>query len=250
MNQTGFSKNSITVFWDFDGTLVSRPSVWSESFLEVLNENIPRHPYEVQSIRKQLSAGFPWHSPDKPWLDCTEPEAWWDRMSVTFESALRNLGVEGLLAARLGKLVRHHVLLNQKKNTLFEDVIPALDLLKGRGIRQIILSNHVPELNQIVSEVGITSYFDEIISSALIGYCKPHEEIFRYAKNLVNSDQIWMVGDNVDADFHGAIKAGMSAILIRAKNSDVSPAFENALEAARYIISGEKHVSQMFQNPL
>ena len=58
--------------------------------------------------------------------------------------------------------------------------------------------------------------FDHVTNSAVIGYEKPHPEIFRLALEAAgNPTSAWMVGDNVTADILGAEQAGISGILVR-----------------------------------
>ena len=55
---------------------------------------------------------------------------------------------------------------------LFEDAAVALDVLSEFGWRHAILSNHVPELGEIVQSLGVRSRFDAVYTSALTGYEK------------------------------------------------------------------------------
>jgi putative hydrolase of the HAD superfamily len=80
----------------------------------------------------------------------------------------------------------------------------------------VILSNHVPELEAIISGLGIRDRFAAVITSALIGYEKPHPEAFRIAlAKAGHPETVWMVGDNPRADVAGAEAAGIPAILVR-----------------------------------
>jgi len=77
------------------------------------------------------------------------------------------------------------------------------------------LSNHVPELHAIVKSVGLGPFIDEVISSANVGFEKPHPAIFALARELAgNPKEVWMVGDNQQADVEGSRAAGIPAILV------------------------------------
>jgi len=57
---------------------------------------------------------------------------------------------------------------------------------------------------------------DTKISSALIGYEKPHPEAYAIGLRATGgADEVWMVGDNPVADVQGAEAAGIPAILVR-----------------------------------
>jgi putative hydrolase of the HAD superfamily len=79
-----------------------------------------------------------------------------------------------------------------------------------------ILSNHVPELPELVGALGIAPYVDAVFTSALTGFEKPHPEAFRYALRAFGDPQhVWMVGDSPTADVQGAEALGLRAILVR-----------------------------------
>lgn len=64
-----------------------------------------------------------------------------------------------------------------------------------------MVSNHVPELQEIVDALGIGRVFHAVLSSGVIGYEKPHARMFEAALELtVPGAPVWMVGDSVEAD--------------------------------------------------
>lgn len=83
------------------------------------------------------------------------------------------------------------------------------------GWRQLILSNHVPELASIVRALGIDQYLDAVISSAFVGYEKPHPAAYAAAMDIAGSPlRAWMIGDSLEADALGADRVGLAAILV------------------------------------
>ncbi len=90
-----------------------------------------------------------------------------------------------------------------------------LEQLKARGYRLAIISNggHDTRLN-IIKGLGFGHYFDEIISSGLVGISKPHPEIFLHtAERLtVLPEQCLYIGDHPVNDIQGATQAGMHAL--------------------------------------
>jgi putative hydrolase of the HAD superfamily len=68
---------------------------------------------------------------------------------------------------------------------------------------------------------------DDLLTSAAIGYEKPHPEAFRLALGTVSPERAWMIGDNPVADIGGANGVGAHAILVRhadARHHDVRSA--------------------------
>jgi putative hydrolase of the HAD superfamily len=99
---------------------------------------------------------------------------------------------------------------------VFEDVVPVLTRLSALQWQHIVLSNHVPELPQLVERLGLGRHFEAVHTSAHTGVEKPNPEAFlRVAATLPVGATIWMIGDNPLADVQGAEAAGIPAILVR-----------------------------------
>jgi putative hydrolase of the HAD superfamily len=227
------------ILWDFDGTLAWRDGLWGSALMQALDEQEPGHGVIRDNIRPYLRDGFPWHRPERPHPELCSPEAWWAETEGLIARAFRAVGFE-THARELAKAA-HAAFIDPAGYQLFDDAIPALERLANAGWRHVVLSNHVPELEDIVVSLGLRRHFDAVISSALTGYEKPHPEAFRLALEMAGSpERLWMVGDNPVADIEGAERAGIPAILV---HSD-SPARRRArdlLEAAAIIAgAGER----------
>ncbi len=93
---------------------------------------------------------------------------------------------------------------------------PALERVKTAGWRNLIVSNHIPELAELVHGLDLTRHFDAIISSGVVGYEKPHRRLFDAALRHVRAGEtVWMIGDNPDADCRPVCELGMGAVLVR-----------------------------------
>jgi putative hydrolase of the HAD superfamily len=98
---------------------------------------------------------------------------------------------------------------------LFDDTLPALERLSRVGWRHAILSNHVPELGQIVAGLGLADMVEHVSCSAETGYEKPHARAYASVLDRLHPVEAWMVGDNVVADVLGAEAVGLPAVLVR-----------------------------------
>lgn len=98
----------------------------------------------------------------------------------------------------------------------FEDVLPALDRLASRGVRMAVISNWDSRLEGLLQTMGLTRYFETVISSAVVGLCKPDPRIFELACDRlgVASKEVAHVGDHHYADVVGASSAGLRPVLI------------------------------------
>lgn len=202
------------LWWDFDGTLVSRPAMWSEAGHMVLAERCPQLNVQRETLGRHLQSGFPWHHPDRDHTGLTTAEAWWDAVDHRFADAFVELGwVDAHRARPLDRL--RQCILAPDRYRVFDDVEPVLSLLRDRGWRHVIVSNHVPELPSLVDGLGLARWFDAIVTSAQVGFEKPHPRLFEAARAVSARGAIWMIGDNPVADFAGARSVGINAVLVR-----------------------------------
>lgn len=208
--------SSRVILWDFDGTLAYRPNEWRGCLIEVLDEHAPDHGITLESIRPHLQAGFPWHRPDLPHPELSDPETWWALVQSILANGLRAEGMTDVRSEEIARIFRRRYIDGSTAWTLSPGVVPVLTRLANKGWRHVILSNHVPELPDLVDGVGLGPLVEIVISSAIVGYEKPHPEIFALARKLCGDPQeLWMVGDNPQADIEGARLAKIPAILVQ-----------------------------------
>ncbi len=233
-------RRELIIFWDFEGTLVDRPGRWRSALMEVLDTNEPEHQVEMEQIRPYLRNGFPWNRPEEPHTYLTTSEEWWSETNQIFTNAYQRVGFNRKRAEELSSLVRN-AFVNPDRFIIYEDTIPALVYLTEKGWKHVILSNHVPELSEIVKSIGLSPYINYCITSGVTGYEKPNPKAFQNALELVGyPKQVWMVGDNLEADVRGAVSIGLPAILARSHNDgNVKYYAHDLLEAASIIESNE-----------
>lgn len=206
------------MFWDFDGTLASRPGGWRGALIEALTDANPRHLVDVADLAPGLQVGFPWHRPEIEHLHLDTPDAWWAELTARLELAYTQAGLTSQIASSAAGLVRQHYC-DPRRWTLFPDSRPVLEQLGHAGWRHFIVSNHVPELPELVSELGLDDLVESVVSSALTGYEKPNPKMFAEAIRRAGTPRtIWMVGDSPTADIAGAEAVGIPSILVRTPN--------------------------------
>lgn len=204
------------ILWDFDGTLAYRPKEWRGCLVEVLDEYEPGHGISSEAIRPNLQDGFPWHQPDRPHPELSDPEIWWAKVQSILATGLQAEGMSHERSEEITRLFRLRYTDGSVAWKLSPDVVPVLTRLANEGWRNVILSNHVPELSDIVEGVGLGELVDQVISSAIVGYEKPHPAIFELAREICGDPkEVWMVGDNQQADVEGARAVGIPAILVQ-----------------------------------
>ncbi|WP_054957290.1 HAD family hydrolase [Paenibacillus dakarensis] len=208
------------LFWDFDGTLGYRKTgMWGASMLQALIEYDPNTKLTAPDFRQFLMSGFPWHHPEKSYTYINSAEAWWEPIQRKFVEGFVHYGVPYVDAERLAVNTKT-LFLDKSYWALFDDTLDTLDELKNLGWKHVIVSNHVPELGEIIEYLGLKHKIIDFVNSALVGYEKPNPSIFQHALSRSgNPKHVWMIGDNFDADVLGAERIGIRSILVRNTDS-------------------------------
>ena len=126
-------------------------------------------------------------------------------------------------AARVSSLVRKrwHELGSEIPLALYPDVEPTLKDLVHDGYSLGLISNAPPDTGKAVEALGLRKYLRTEVISGVVGYTKPHPEIFRIALREagVGPEEAVHVGDLYEADIAGARNAGIKGILIDREGS-------------------------------
>jgi putative hydrolase of the HAD superfamily len=145
-------------------------------------------------------------------------QVFWDEF---YADGFRRLGVKAdTSAAAAGIRERFQ---RAEFEMLFDDVLPALQALKARGLTLGILSNFSANLENILRQVGVHQYFTFFVVSAIAGVEKPDPQIFELAVRAANRPraEIVYIGDSIFHDVEGAQQAGIAAILVDRQNQHV-----------------------------
>lgn len=109
---------------------------------------------------------------------------------------------------------------------IYSDVTETLLKLKEIGLKTgLISTGYEVDIHTILEKVGLArELFDVIIGADTIKKVKPHPEVFRYAlkKLKVKPEEALFVGDQIDADYKGAEKIGITPILIERTKSEAN----------------------------
>lgn len=223
------------IFWDFERTLAVRKGRWPGALAQALEpQGLSLSP---ETFLPLLATGFPWRHPDVPHPELSDPDSWWDHMRPIFARIYREAGVAPDIAEAATKEVRASYLTFDRW-TVYPDTVPALASLSSGGWSHVLLSNHVPELQQIVEAIGLGPFFAEVITSATAGYEKPHPEIYRLAVERTEHPKTrWMVGDKLVEDVLAPEKAGIPGILVRSKDPKAVHCFEDLAGLVQFLTS-------------
>lgn len=71
---------------------------------------------------------------------------------------------------------------------LFDDVLPALETLRSRGVRMAVVSDAWPNLRELHADLGIDEFFEAYAISAVLGCRKPDPRMYRHASDALGLD--------------------------------------------------------------
>ena len=99
---------------------------------------------------------------------------------------------------------------------LIPGVSDALEILKGKGLQLLVVSNSNGIIEEIMSDLGVREFFDEVVDSHYVGFEKPDQRLFRYALEISGADPegTLHIGDLYHVDVKGAWSAGVHALLL------------------------------------
>ncbi len=134
-------------------------------------------------------------------------------------------------------------LLESLEFSVFDDVWPALEELRERRVRLVVVSNWDVSLNGVLERLGLAPRLDGIVTSARAGTRKPASAIFALALGLAGSGpaRALHVGDSVAEDIEGARAAGIEPVLVRRDGGSGPPGIRtigSLVELAPLVDSG------------
>ena len=99
---------------------------------------------------------------------------------------------------------------------VFPEVHSALEQLRKRDVRLGVVSNWPKRLRDTLKAAGLDHYFELVVASGVVGFAKPHPEIFRIALSRLglSPEAVLFVGDKIHLDIEGPAGVGMPSVLI------------------------------------
>ena len=231
------------ILWDFDGTLATREGMWAGTIQEILQGlDVASLDAGIDEIRPLLGTGFPWHEPLRPHTQIRDSEQWWAWMMPQFERVFGELGCSPSVALQCAMLVRP-TYLRRASWRAYADV-GALGKLTEAGWTHWIVSNHVPELKELVRDLGLEAFVTEVFTSALTGYEKPHPDAYRAALDKAGElEAVWMVGDSLAADYLGPQNVGVPSVLVR-NEAEEAGLYADTLWRAAELIESQRAIAK------
>ena len=206
-----------TVFFDVGNTLMHACPTVSEMFVQVARER--GHDVTIRDVEPFMSEVDAYYEAEYVrdgdfWCTHERATAIWHDM---YRLLARLCGLESdseALAAAVYERYR-----KGDAWSVYEDVVPCLKTLRSSGYRLAVISNWDAELESLLRSVKLLPYFDEVVSSAVVGYRKPDHVIFDLALERmgVKASQAVHVGDLPEAD-GAASRVGITPVILDRKS--------------------------------
>ncbi len=145
---------------------------------------------------------------------------------VYMDSVFRTLNIKD---RELNAIIRER-LKNGTSFRVYPHTVETVKKLKKQGYKTGIISNAPKQLFSILKRCKIDNLFNPIVVSEDVGFEKPSPKIFKEAlkRAKVHPNEAVYVGDNLIADIHGALKAGIYPIWVTRNTKNAQFTFRDA----------------------
>ena len=215
MNQPTNPRRFRAVSFDVGETLVCPRPSFAEAFARLCrNEGVTLAPDQASRVETMLAARLAsYQRRGLTFSDSAESSrTFWIGL---YRDCLGDLGcdrasLDGLPAALYDGFTR------TENYGLFDDAREVLVELRRRGFVVGVLSNWESWLVRMLTDLELDPLLDFAVVSGVLGYEKPDPRIYAaaIAAARVPAGEILHVGDSYVSDVHGAVSAGMSAVLL------------------------------------
>lgn len=204
------------VFLDAGETILYPHPSFSELFARIVTEaGVPASAGDVDSVRRRLAPHLVDMAEDSgveggPSLSEESSRIFWTFLYRRFLEELGHPGDEALVDRLF------EVFSSTSTYRLYDDVLPALHELTGRGYRLGLISNFERWLEEMLVELEVGHIFDVAVISGIEGVEKPDASIYERALDRagVEAARAVHVGDSPGLDVVPASSVGIATVLL------------------------------------
>ncbi|KAF8320700.1 HAD-like protein [Clavulina sp. PMI_390] len=204
------------VLFDAFATLIKPRRPISEQYGEIFT---PHFAFDGNLVKSSFKSALKQNQASKPaYGHSLGAEGWWS--DVIRATAIGAGGdpnaVEKALPSIVPALMKRFS--SGEGYELYPDVLTSLKELRARGDTLGVVSNSDSRVRAVLEDLKILPLLDVCLVSEEEGVEKPNQEIWRRALEQIQLEGqpgAWYVGDELDVDYHGAVNAGLSSLLIR-----------------------------------
>ena len=205
-----------TIFLDAGNTLVSMDFIWLKRELEKLGVSC-----KIGDLCRAESAARPVLSGEIERLKSTENS---ETALFYIKNILKGLSATSYMVDEkiviLAEALMNIIKKPENSLKLWTYILPgvpeALDILIGKGLQLVVVSNSDGTVEEILTRLNLRPYFEHVVDSHLAGFEKPDPKLFYHALEISNADpeRTLHVGDIYHVDITGARAAYLHAVLL------------------------------------
>jgi len=196
------------VFFDLDHTLWDFESNSDDTFRLIFERNKLDFPFDqfVETYRPINQKYWKLFREER----VSKEDLRYGRLKETFNA----MGIE-TEDALIHLLSEEYIEFLSTHNALFEYTHEILAYLREKYSLHIITNGFDQVQKKKMTGGGLSPYFEQVITSEMVGVKKPNPRIFNFALDLAGAkaQESIMIGDNLEADIMGADAVGMKTIL-------------------------------------
>lgn len=228
------------ICFDADGTLYYSGTTVVDLWLEYLRlHGCATDRREVEEILNQVSLAFHPEWAELVSLKTHQSKSFYEREECYWRKFNKTILAEFGLTEYADEVRQWFNNADLDSVTLFNDVLPSLDLLHGRGVRAGVYSNRPTEISSTLQRLGIEGYFAWVATAGQTGFAKPDRRAFLTISEGLKAPlwSIVYVGDSFQDDYSGAISAGCRALLLdrTGRNQHNAQTIKTLTEIIKYI---------------
>lgn len=212
--------------WDFDkNSEMAFDRIFRNKFTEICTQDFIKEYVPINQECWRL------YQNDK----ITHQELRYNRLKFSFDALKYEISEDSIF-----EIANDYIEFLTDNNFLFDGAIEVLEYLKPKYNLHIITNGFANVQDKKIANAALGGYFTTITNSELAGVKKPNSIIFDYAVNLAKTskENSIMIGDDLDADIHGALNAGLDAIFFNDKKIEITENFKqinHLLELKKYL---------------
>lgn len=205
------------IIFDYGGTLDTEARHWSEVLWEgyqASGVSVTKEQFLTAYIYAERElARIPYIQPTDTFYNLL-----YKKVDLEFDN-LKQQGVEfsaQQLATYIEEIAKYCDSVARKQ---VKQNIPILEEL-SKIYPMVLVTNFYGNINSVIKEYGINTYFTDVVESAVVGVRKPSPQIFTLGVEALKlqSHEVVVIGDSYSKDIQPALEAGCQAIWLKGES--------------------------------
>ena len=205
------------IIFDYGGTLDTEARHWSEVLWEGYQAS------GVSVTKEQFLTAYIYAERELARIPYIQPtDTFYNLLYKKVDLEFDNLNQQGVefsaqqLAAYTEEIAKYCDSVARKQ---VKQNIPILEEL-SKIYPMVLVTNFYGNINSVIKEYGINTYFTDVVESAVVGVRKPSPQIFTLGVEALKLQphEVVVIGDSYSKDIQPALEAGYQAIWLKGES--------------------------------